>query len=82
MIISGCATLRTPNGLEIVKSGDLIFFEKGKTGAHQLYNHTTETCIYLDIRTYKIFIAPAANNPLETYRNEIGWHTLLSRKQP
>jgi uncharacterized cupin superfamily protein len=71
MIISGSATLRTPNGFEIVNSGDLIFFEKGKTGAHQLYNHTTETCVYLDIRTYigydvaeypdsnKIFIAPS-----------------------
>jgi len=71
MIISGSATLRTPNGLEIVNSGDLIFFEKGETGAHQLYNHSTETCIYLDIRTYigydvaeypdsnKIFIAPS-----------------------
>jgi len=71
MIISGSATLRTPNGLETVNSGDLIFFEKGKTGAHQLYNHTTETCVYLDIRTYmgydvaeypdsnKIFIAPS-----------------------
>ena len=71
MIISGSATLRTPNGFEIVNSGDLIFFEKGKTGAHQLYNHTTKTCIYLDIRTYigydiaeypdsnKIFIAPS-----------------------
>ncbi|MGQ1948393.1 cupin domain-containing protein [Geofilum sp. OHC36d9] len=71
MIISGSATLRTSKGLDIVNSGDLIFFEKGKTGAHQLYNHTTETCIYLDIRTYigydvaeypdsnKIFIAPS-----------------------
>lgn len=70
MIISGSATLRTPNGLEIVNSGDLIFFEKGELGAHQLYNHTPEPCIYLDIRTYfgydiaeypdsnKILIAP------------------------
>jgi uncharacterized cupin superfamily protein len=70
MIISGSATLRTPQGLELVNSGDLIFFEKGETGAHQLYNHTTETCVYLDIRTYigydvaeypdsnKILIAP------------------------
>ncbi len=81
MIISGSATLRTPNGLEIVNSGDLIFFEKGKTGAHQLYNHTTDTCIYLDIRTYigydvaeypdsnKIFIAPSReifNKDLQT----------------
>lgn len=52
MIISGSATLRTPNGLEIVNSGDLLFFEKGESGAHQLYNHTTEICVYLDIRTY------------------------------
>jgi uncharacterized cupin superfamily protein len=52
MIISGSATLRTPKGLEIVNDGDLIFFEKGETGAHQLYNHTTMTCVYLDIRTY------------------------------
>ena len=71
MIIFGSATLRTLDGLEIVNSGDLIFFEKGKTGAHQLYNHTSEPCIYLDIRTYigydvaeypdsnKILIAPS-----------------------
>lgn len=52
VLISGSATLRTPNGLEIVNAGDLMFFEKGETGAHQLYNHTSEPCIYLDIRTY------------------------------
>ncbi len=52
MIISGTATLRTPGGVEIVNSGDLIFFEMGETGAHQLYNHTAEICTYLDIRTY------------------------------
>ena len=70
MIISGSATLRTPDGLVIVNSGDLIFFEKGETGAHQMFNHTTEICVYLDIRTFigydiaeypdsdKILIAP------------------------
>ena len=52
MIISGSATLRTPKGLEVVNSGDMIFFEKGEEGTHQLYNHTIEICIYLDIRTY------------------------------
>lgn len=52
VIISGSATLRTPSGLEMVKSGDLLFFEKGETGAHQLYNHTQEPCLFLDIRTY------------------------------
>ena len=52
MVISGSATLRTSTGLEIINSGDLIFFEKGETGAHQLYNHTADICIFLDIRTY------------------------------
>jgi uncharacterized cupin superfamily protein len=52
MIISGEATLRTPEGLDVVKNGDLIFFEIGETGAHQLYNHTEEACVYLDIRTF------------------------------
>jgi uncharacterized cupin superfamily protein len=83
LIISGSATLRTQNGLEIVNSGDLIFFEKGEAGTHQLYNHTTESCVYLDIRTYigfdiaeypdsdKILIAPTFeifnNNPQPGY---------------
>lgn len=52
MIISGSATLRTPKGLEVVESGDLMFFEMGETGAHQLYNHTTAPCTFLDVRTY------------------------------
>lgn len=52
MILSGSATLRTPDGLEVVGGGDLIFFEKGEAGSHQLYNHTAESCVYLDIRTY------------------------------
>lgn len=51
VIFSGSATLRTPKGLEIVTGGDLIFFEAGETGAHQLYNHTEEPCQYLDIRS-------------------------------
>jgi uncharacterized cupin superfamily protein len=52
MIISGSATLRTPDSVEIVNGGDLIFFEIGETGAHQLYNHTTGPCVYLDLRTF------------------------------
>lgn len=70
MIISGSATLRTPEGLEVVNAGDLMFFEMGEKGAHQLYNHTDAPCVYLDIRTFighdiceypdsnKILIAP------------------------
>ena len=71
MVISGSMTLRTPQGFEEVSDGDLIFFEMGESGAHQFYNHTSEPCTYLDIRTYigydvcdypdsnKILIAPS-----------------------
>jgi len=71
MIISGSMTLRTPNGLDVVSTGDLVFFEMGDSGAHQFYNHTSETCTYLDVRSFigydicdypdsgKILIAPS-----------------------
>ena len=51
VILSGKAMLRTPQGFQEIKKGDIIFFEKGDTGAHQLHNHTEEDCMYLDIRT-------------------------------
>ena len=50
MIISGEATLRTPEGFEKVGNGDLVFFETGPGSAHQLYNHGSVPCVYLDIR--------------------------------
>lgn len=51
-MISGSATLRTPAGLEIVHEGDILFFEAGESGAHQLRNHTDKPCTYLDMRSY------------------------------
>jgi len=51
MITEGSMTLRTPDGLEIVGKGDIVFIEMGESGAHQFYNHGTELCKYLDIRT-------------------------------
>lgn len=51
VILSGEATLRTPDGFKKVSEGDVIFFETGPEGAHQLYNHTQEPCRFLDIRT-------------------------------
>lgn len=52
VILSGTSTLRTPKGLEIVEEGDMIFFEAGESGAHQLYNHSNNPCTYLDMRSY------------------------------
>lgn len=51
VILSGKAMLRTSNGFKELKQGDIVFFEKGPQGAHQLYNHTKESCEFLDIRT-------------------------------
>jgi uncharacterized cupin superfamily protein len=55
MIVSGEMTMRTPEGLEILTCGDIVFFEMGETGAHQFHNHGSEPCIYLDIRTFTGF---------------------------
>lgn len=52
MIVSGAATLRTPDGRQLLQAGDVAYFERGETGAHQLENHTAGECIYLDIRTF------------------------------
>lgn len=49
-VLSGAATLRTPDGFRVLSAGDLAFFEEGPSGAHQLYNHGTEPCVYLDVR--------------------------------
>lgn len=51
-IISGIAELRTCEGLSNVSAGDILFFEAGESGAHQLYNNGTEPCTYLDLRSY------------------------------
>ena len=51
LILSGEGTLRTPEGFQKVTAGDLVFFEQGDSGAHQLYNHGDMPCVYMDIRT-------------------------------
>ncbi|AIQ64245.1 hypothetical protein PSTEL_15285 [Paenibacillus stellifer] len=51
VILSGRALLRAPEGITEVKEGDILFFESGPAGAHQLYNHTDQPCTYLDLST-------------------------------
>jgi uncharacterized cupin superfamily protein len=51
VILSGKAMLRSPDGFAEVNKDDVIFFEKGPSGAHQLYNHGNSPCVYLDLRT-------------------------------
>ena len=52
LILAVAATLRTPEGLTVVGEGDILFFEAGESGAHQLYNHTDAPCTYLDLRSH------------------------------
>jgi uncharacterized cupin superfamily protein len=51
VIISGKAMLRSPDGFTEVNKNDVVFFEKGPSGAHQLFNHGDSPCVYLDLRT-------------------------------
>lgn len=51
VVLSGKAMLRTPNSYVELAQGDMVFFEMGPSGAHQLFNHTQEKCRYIDIRT-------------------------------
>lgn len=51
VILSGEATLRSPEGFRKVAPDDAVFFEEGPMGAHQLYNHGDSPCVYLDLRT-------------------------------
>jgi uncharacterized cupin superfamily protein len=85
-IISGECSLRTSDGITRVRPGDLIHFASSSSGSHQLYNDTTEPCIYLDIRTFdgidivdypdsgKIGIAPERqfyyNKPVDYFEGE------------
>ncbi|HEY8499607.1 MAG TPA: cupin domain-containing protein [Clostridia bacterium] len=51
VILSGRVMLRTPGKFTELTEGDIVFFEMGPEGAHQLYNHTENPCCFLDIRT-------------------------------
>jgi len=51
VILEGEASLRSPRGCETIRKGDIVFFEEGKAGTHQIYNHSDQQLVYLDIRT-------------------------------
>lgn len=51
-VIEGEMTARTGKGFESLKKGDLFFCETGETGAHQFFNHSSENCTYLDVKTF------------------------------
>ena len=40
IVLRGEPTLRTPEGEEVLKEGDVVAFRRGKEGAHQIINRT------------------------------------------
>ena len=51
IILEGEATVRSPEGYQTILKGDIIFFEEGPCGTHQIYNHSDEQFVYIDLRT-------------------------------
>ncbi len=51
VILSGSGELRTPEGIHKIKTGEIALFEKGESGAHQLYNPNEELLVYIDLRS-------------------------------
>lgn len=51
VIISGKGELRTPQGIKEINTGDIALFEKGESGAHQIYNPNLEPLVYMDLGT-------------------------------
>ncbi len=51
VILEGEGTLRSPEGYQTISKGDIIFFEEGSSGTHQLYNHSDSNLLYIDMRT-------------------------------
>ena len=43
VVLSGEPTLRTPEGEQVLKEGDVVCFRRGKEGAHQIINRTDST---------------------------------------
>ena len=53
IVLAGTPTVRTPEGEEVLAPGDVVCFEAGPAGAHQLSNASDELCraVMLSTRT-------------------------------
>ncbi len=51
VILEGEGVLRSPDGFKEITKGDVVFFEEGSEGAHQLYNNSDGKLVYIDLRT-------------------------------
>ena len=47
LILEGAPTIRTPEGEQQLRAGDLVVFPTGPEGAHQIFNRTEERVRFL-----------------------------------
>ena len=74
LVMKGSMTLRSAEGFQIVKEGEVLFFETGEGGAHQFFNHTADPCTYFDVKTYygmDVVVYPDSGKIMISQYNEI-----------
>jgi uncharacterized cupin superfamily protein len=83
VVLRGTPTLRTHEGEQALREGDVVCFPRGKEGAHQVFNRTDEAIRVLMLST---LIAPDIVEYLDTgkigARSVKGERIMLSRPGP
>ena len=83
LVVSGAPTLRTPEGEQDLKQGDVVCFRRGKDGAHQVSNRTDTPVRVLMLST---LIQPEVVEYIDSgkigARSAAGERIILSRPGP
>ena len=83
IVLRGEPTLRTPEGEEVLKEGDVVCFRRGKEGAHQIINRTDAPIRVLMLSS---MVAPDIVEYLDTgkvgARSVAGERIIFSRRGP
>ena len=83
VVLRGTPTLRTHEGEQLLKEGDVVSFPRGKEGAHQVINRTDEPIRVLMLST---LVAPDIVEYLDTgkigARSVAGERIMLSKPGP
>jgi len=70
VVVTGCPTLRSPEGARELAVGDCILFPSGPLGAHQLFNRSDETVRLLLVSN---FAMPRAAVQVDSDKVMIRW---------
>ncbi len=78
LVLQGTPTVRTPEGEQELRAGDVVCFPVGPVGAHQIINRSDEEVriiLFSDIRRPEVIVYPDSNKVMIT---DPGLDTLLS----